>query len=137
MAAAATPLHVVRSAAEVALGTSIGLVLAAAAWLAVRVLADPGPEVGWPLEVLTGPGLAGADAQALDPVLQPLLWGLVVLALVVGWSMPTSADLRDGTALVVRIALGPRWSRLVFCVIVAVVLVATWLITTGGPPASV
>jgi hypothetical protein len=133
MALAAAPLHVLRALAQLVLGLAVGSGAAAAVWLGARPsLANP-PPLAWPLEALFRAS-ANYDpgARILDPVLQPLAWGLVLLVLAVAWAMPTSTGLRDGAGLVVGTLLGPLWARIAFCAIIVAVLAGTWLITTGG-----
>ena len=133
MTLAAAPRHLLVAAAQLVLGLAVGLVAATIAWLAIRQgLADP-PPLTWPLEAL-GRASANYDtgSRILDPVLQPALWLLVLTVLLAAWALPTTASLRDGVGLAVETLLEPLWARIVLCVLIAAILGATWLITTGG-----
>ena len=134
LAVAALPLHLVSSVAGLAVGAVLGVAVSASVWLVVRVLVAGGPAPTWPLEAVGTPrGDLVAGTWVTDPLWQTVLWGLVWSALLVMWVLPTSSGARDGLAIVVHTTLAPRWSRVLACVIIAVVVGATWLITTGGP----
>lgn len=133
LALAGLPLHLVRSLLALVAGLLAGGLVAGGAWVGLRggLGGDP-PDLAWPLRVLAAPGINNWQSEGSPSALLLPLWGMVVLVLLVLWVLPTSRRLREGTALVVRTLLPPRWSRAVLGALVVVVLTATWYILTGG-----
>ena len=134
LAVAALPLHLVRSVLGLAVGVVLGAAVPALVWVAIWALAVGTPGLSWPLEALWEPrGDLVAGTWVTDPLWQAVLWGLVWVGLLVLWVLPTGSGARDGLAIVVHSTLAPAWSRVLACVVIGLVVGATWLITTGGP----
>ncbi|WP_043535836.1 hypothetical protein [Actinomyces polynesiensis] len=132
VALAGLPLHILRSAVALIGGLIAGVLVSGGAWVLLRgaLFAAP-PSLGWPLEVI----LSDAHRQwgeGAGPVLLQVVWGLTAVVLLVMWVLPTSRRLREGTAVVARTLLRPRWSRVVLDLLLVCVLAATWYILTGG-----
>ncbi|MGO3796459.1 MAG: hypothetical protein ACTJGR_04970, partial [Pauljensenia sp.] len=133
VALAGLPLHLLRSLLAVAGGLFAGGLVAGGTWAMTRgSLGGEPADLAWPLRVLSAPGVNNWQSDGSPSALLLPVWGLVVLALLVAWALPTSRRLREGTALVLRTVLPPRWSRAALGALVVVVLTATWYILTGG-----
>lgn len=134
LAIAALPLHLVTSVLALAVGALIGTAVSVGAWSAVWGLYPDSPGFTWPLEVLGEPRAdLTTGTWITDPWWQAVLWAVVWVGLLLMWALPTSSGARDGLAIVVRSTLAPTWSRILACVIIGLVVGATWVITTGGP----
>ncbi|MDC4232228.1 serine/threonine protein kinase [Actinomyces sp. B33] len=132
-ALAMSPLLAVRVLAGLVVGAAVAAVVPYGLWAARTALLTGAVPWARPLDVLASPTpLIGVDPVLSAPSEAAVAWGLGWLFLVGVWAMPTSADLRAGVSRGARRFLGPLWSRILAATACFGVVVATWIIITGG-----
>lgn len=129
----ASPLLLLRAGGGLVLGLGLGALVPYAVWT-MRALANSGDPMWARIPALLASPTAtiGVDPFITDPVESIALWLTVWAGLVLAYLMPTSVDWRDGTSRFASSVLGAGWIRFLTGALSAGVVVATWVIVTGG-----
>lgn len=129
---AMSPLLLARSILATSLAFVFSAIVPYVIWVAVSYGHEGRFLWSWPFDVAAATTLSREDYWLSDPKASIIVWALSAFTIIVTWLFPVAEDLRVGLAVSLRAVVRPAWGRALLAVGCVVVLVGSWLATTGG-----